>query len=572
MNNIKPLPPFKGWVIQNFPFIEADFDAITNYQLYSKVVEYLNKVIANENELTTAMNYVLNYFNNLDVQEEINNKLDEMAESGELTDIIVQYIDLNTIKIYNTVTELINDENLLINQKVKTLGYYEINDGGGASYIITNQNDTKYQLETKTSDLYAELIIDEKCNILTFGGKNKANINDLDNSFDNAPIIRKALNYIDTLLIPNGDYKVSSTINVEWSKSIIGDCNTVIFVDNCTLFNLVGRNTIKNLHLMTKENNPTNATVITETPTFITGILSYSIIDNVNIGNAFIGLDLECQGSSAIKNIKGLPLKYGIKLDNSVDIVYINNVDFNPNYYGKPSTIYLNYLFNNAYGLYIGKADWGYVNNIFVLDYCGLVYTTSGSKIGGSANNFIFNNFGCDGCKGLFNFEHNGGGFKFVNGNCTFYNPYYDEELNAGLNPSRPNFWCMDINLFNDNQYETPSIIIENVLFYRTDYNLIRISGNTNLIFKNNIIKNAQSMSNKEDVSPIIIIDSANANPIIDSNTFLCNVELTGEKQGILNNINDNAIVTNNRIVGLNQGLAGDISHRAYYQNNNTTY
>ena len=33
--------------------------------------------------------YVDNYFDNLDIQEEIDNKLDEMAESGELTDIMV---------------------------------------------------------------------------------------------------------------------------------------------------------------------------------------------------------------------------------------------------------------------------------------------------------------------------------------------------------------------------------------------------------------------------------------------------------------------------------------------------
>ena len=32
-------------------------------------------------------NYVDNYFENLDVQQEINNKLDEMAESGELEEI-----------------------------------------------------------------------------------------------------------------------------------------------------------------------------------------------------------------------------------------------------------------------------------------------------------------------------------------------------------------------------------------------------------------------------------------------------------------------------------------------------
>lgn len=136
MNTINKVPPFKGWVIQNFPFIEADFDAITNYQLYCKVVEYLNKVIVNENELTTAMNYVLNYFNNLDVQEEINNKLDEMAESGQLTDIIAQYLNLAGVLAYNTISSMASALNIAEGSTCYTLGQNTYNDGKGAFYKI----------------------------------------------------------------------------------------------------------------------------------------------------------------------------------------------------------------------------------------------------------------------------------------------------------------------------------------------------------------------------------------------------------------------------------------------------
>ena len=101
--NLKYLTPFKCCIIQNFPFIEEDFDAITNYQLFCKVVEYLNNTITAVNKdteqvskLTDAFNnlkdYVDNYFNNLDVQEEINNKLDEMARTGELDEIVGKYV------------------------------------------------------------------------------------------------------------------------------------------------------------------------------------------------------------------------------------------------------------------------------------------------------------------------------------------------------------------------------------------------------------------------------------------------------------------------------------------------
>jgi hypothetical protein len=92
--DMKNLTPFKLCVLQNFPFIESDFDAVTNYQLLCKVVEYLNKIIDNNNKqndnitqleqnFITLYNFVNNYFNNLDVQEEINKKIDELITTGE---------------------------------------------------------------------------------------------------------------------------------------------------------------------------------------------------------------------------------------------------------------------------------------------------------------------------------------------------------------------------------------------------------------------------------------------------------------------------------------------------------
>lgn len=106
----KVIGPFKGWVLENFPFIEADFDAITSYQLWCKVVEYLNKVIYNEalledqsDELVDAFNelktYVDNYFNNLDVQDEVDHKLDEMVEDGTFTNLInsIVHTDIDPI-------------------------------------------------------------------------------------------------------------------------------------------------------------------------------------------------------------------------------------------------------------------------------------------------------------------------------------------------------------------------------------------------------------------------------------------------------------------------------------------
>lgn len=108
------IPKFRRFVLQNFPFIEQDFDALTDYALICKVIEYLNKVIESTNAtsaqvevLTNSFNllkqYVDNYFDNLDVQEEINNKLEEMAEDGSLAELVDKYLGYN-VKISDNFT------------------------------------------------------------------------------------------------------------------------------------------------------------------------------------------------------------------------------------------------------------------------------------------------------------------------------------------------------------------------------------------------------------------------------------------------------------------------------------
>lgn len=122
------IPLFRRFVLQNFPFIEQDFDALTDYQLICKVVEYLNKCIETVNSsteqielLTNAFNqlkdYVDTYFDNLDVQDEINHKLDEMASDGTLEAIInngiFQHLDVADNYIV-TNTKTVDDARTLI--------------------------------------------------------------------------------------------------------------------------------------------------------------------------------------------------------------------------------------------------------------------------------------------------------------------------------------------------------------------------------------------------------------------------------------------------------------------------
>lgn len=114
--NFNKLTPFKWFILENFPFIEADFDALTDWQLFCKLGKEMNKIINSENTLGTQMenvtnafidlqNYINNYFDNLDVQEEINTKLNEMVVDGTLAEIINQ-------EIFSEINQkILNNEN-----------------------------------------------------------------------------------------------------------------------------------------------------------------------------------------------------------------------------------------------------------------------------------------------------------------------------------------------------------------------------------------------------------------------------------------------------------------------------
>ena len=132
----KKLTPFRWCMLQSFPFIEATFDAIDNYVLLCKIVEYVNKNIDKTNELGIKVEELNNWFNNLDVQDEINKKLDEMAESGELTEIIAQYLQLAGLLCFNTLDDLKNANNLVSGSFTKTYGLNSYNDGKGEFYKI----------------------------------------------------------------------------------------------------------------------------------------------------------------------------------------------------------------------------------------------------------------------------------------------------------------------------------------------------------------------------------------------------------------------------------------------------
>ena len=200
------IPKFRRFVLQNFPFIEEDFDALTDYALICKVVEYLNKVINSQNQLISEVesfetgmtadfnnlsdafdqlqSFVDHYFDNLDVQQEINNKLDQMVEDGTLQEIIASYLNANAMWCFDTVNDMVNAPNLINGSFARTIGYHAKNDGGAGVYkirTITNDDvvDGGSIIEMADNSLIAELIVGDRLVPEQFGAYGDGTHDDL---------------------------------------------------------------------------------------------------------------------------------------------------------------------------------------------------------------------------------------------------------------------------------------------------------------------------------------------------------------------------------------------------------
>lgn len=216
---------FTNYIYKAIPL--AFDESMSYYETLAGLRAYLKDVIlptvngnaeavAELQELYIQLNdYVTNYFDNLDVQEEINNKLDQMVEDGTLENILLNYTQIT--KVFDTYSDMMLDTSSFVNgMKLKTLGYHFINDGGGAEYIVTNvQNNNKYQISIGTN-LWVELIINDNTLHIKQLGAYGDDVNDDTQVFETA--IEFIKNKYMTLHINSGVYLISSELVVDWQN------------------------------------------------------------------------------------------------------------------------------------------------------------------------------------------------------------------------------------------------------------------------------------------------------------------------------------------------------------------
>ena len=184
---------FRFWCQTVLPLVYDD--SLSYYELLNKVVNYLNNTIKDVSNLESNVDnlynsyvelqsYVNNYFSGLDVQTEIDNKLDEMAESGELMQMFGWFIGYVTPEMYGAIGNGLSDDSeavqdainiggivicngtylvkdISISRNVTILGGSFIDNGSSSFMFSTDNND----------DEIKDVII----NGAVFDGNNSAN-------------------------------------------------------------------------------------------------------------------------------------------------------------------------------------------------------------------------------------------------------------------------------------------------------------------------------------------------------------------------------------------------------------
>lgn len=274
------------------PTINNNAEAVEEVQnAFTSFAQAVNDEIERfETGITTDFDnledFVNNYFDN-NFPELVSDKLDEMAENGTLENLLNNYAHI--LKVYNTYADMIADSSTFTNGlRLKTLGYYNINDGGQAEYYVNNSIiATNYQVDLQNG-LYLNLITNNKTiNIKQLGAKGDGITDDTDS-------IINAISIGNDIFIPSGTYLITDTIKI--TKNIhlfgIGRESRIASNTDIVLIEISGSGIIANIEKLQFKNTATsrvnNGVYCHNMDNLIISEVNFNNIEHGGIFNLFV--------------------------------------------------------------------------------------------------------------------------------------------------------------------------------------------------------------------------------------------------------------------------------------------
>ena len=288
-------------------------------QMISAVNNNADAVTELQNKFNELQNYVDNYFNNLDVQTEINNKLDEMAESGQLEDIIAQYLEIASILAFNTIADLKNATNLNNGSFTYCYGKNTYNDGYGAFYKI------RESINTDVADDENLIVLTNYPNLIAEKTPNNNDLyvypsNDETGNKDYLNIKNKLEKY-NHVILASGTYYLFNSLNLKRGDIIEGNGEITKIYTNDNPFIEQSENDmswiiVKNIYVENKGNTKNSNGINlqkTSTDDNFNGA-RYSLFENLWIFNFNNGINCEEIWSSKFNKIRIGSCNIGIKI------------------------------------------------------------------------------------------------------------------------------------------------------------------------------------------------------------------------------------------------------------------
>lgn len=354
--NSESLKPFQKFCISIGAMPSSYQTAMSYQELLLWLCNYLENTVIpainNNAEALTELqnlyvelkNYVDNYFNNLDIQQEIGNKLDEMAENGTLDEIFSKYMNKSLIKVFKNLDELLNNNGLVSGNICKTL-YFDDNDNGGSYYLISEKNNTENGITifNTSNGLQANLVLSNIMYTSQFAISPNSSSIDISQKLN----FINNLHFVKNLIFDIGTYKISNTvtfnrdINIDFNNSIINsDCvnDTFIFTGN-----LIDTTNISEEYLPKNDFNIKVVSYINFKPNYLIAIKSdtnynferdyykkgiVTLINSINENTIKINnnIPFNIEAGSKVEIYDGIEVNLkNLKLNGINDLSFVNN-------------------------------------------------------------------------------------------------------------------------------------------------------------------------------------------------------------------------------------------------------